>query len=381
MKKIIIIGCGFAGVSAARQLSVFRDTLEVSVVDKNPYFNFLPCLPDVIGRNIQPDFLRYPIKILSRDLGFNFIEGEVTAVNLEKNTVFTAKQTLDYDYLVIASGTQTNFYGNDAIKKCAYKLDDTRDAQLIRDTLKEKDFDYYFIAGAGYTGIEVATNLRVYLNKKSQDKPIFVVEKAGGILGPLPEWIKNYTLDNLKKLNIGLLLNNSLAKIENNNLTLSDQKSFNNSLLIWTAGVKTPDFVQNLNADKMPQGRLKVDEFLRIRENCFAAGDSAYFAYRGGFLRMAVQFAITQGALSARNIIRSIQKRKLLKYKPVDLGYIIPMANNLSCGQVFGVNLRGRLPTFLHYIMSTYRSYGLKNKFGLVTGLLKQKKRQEPNIP
>jgi NADH dehydrogenase len=371
MKKVVIIGCGFAGVSAAQRLSKFRQALELTIIDKNPYFNFLPCLPDVIGRNVSPDYLRYPIELLSRSLKLNFIREEVKSIDLEKNTVFTPERNIVYDYLIIASGTETNFYGNSEIRQHAYKLDNARDAELIRDALRKKDFDYYIISGAGYTGIEIATSLRAYLKKRSQNKPILIVEKSAGILGALPEWIKNYTSRNLDELNIRVLLNSAIAKAENGKVTLSNQDTFSNAMLIWTAGVKTPDFVQNLGVGKTPQGRLEVDEYLRINDNCFSVGDSAYFRYKNSSLRMAVQFAITQGTLAAANIIRSIQGKKLRRYKPFDLGYIIPMANNKSCGQVLGIRVKGSLPTLLHYYMSVYRSYNLKNKFGFLRDLLK----------
>jgi len=370
MKTIVIIGCGFAGLNAVQRLTNHKSGLGITVIDKNPYFNFLPALPDVIGRNIHPDYLRYPIKHLSQKLKFNFIEEETRSIDLEKNKVFTSTQDFRYDYLVIASGTETNFYGNSEIRQCAYKLDDAEDASLIRDALDKNDFDYYIISGAGYTGIEIATNLRAYLNKKSKDKPIVIVEKAAGILGPLPDWIKNYTRDNLKRLNIRVLLNSSIVKAEKDKVILSNQNTLNNALLIWTAGVKTPDFVQNLSVDKTPQGRLKVDRYLRVRDNCFAAGDSASFTYNSSFLRMAVQFAITQGALVGSNIIRSIQGMNLEPYQPRDLGYIIPMANSKSCGQVLGIKITGRLPTFFHYVMCLYRSFGMRNKFGIIKDLL-----------
>ncbi|MDD5155971.1 MAG: FAD-dependent oxidoreductase [Candidatus Omnitrophica bacterium] len=375
MKKIIVIGCGFAGLTVAEQLSSFGDILELTVIDKNPYFNFLPSLPDVIGRDIRPGYLSYPIKILSRKLKFNFIEEQATAVDLRNNTVSTARQTLKYDYLVIASGTETNFYGNNEIRQNAYKLDDTKDAGLILDALQNKNFDHYIISGAGYTGIEIAVGLRAYLRKRLLDKPVLIVEKGNSLLGPLPEWIKEYTLDNLRRLDVRVLVNSAVAKVEPEKITLSSQDTFANAMLIWTAGVKTPDFVRNLNVDKTPQGRLKVDEYLRVNDNCFAAGDSAYFAYKGAALRMAVQFAIMQGISISRNILRLQRGMWLHKYRPYDLGYIIPMANNKSCGRVLGINVKGVLPTFLHYAMVVYRSYGFRNKFGIIFGLFRPKHR------
>jgi len=370
MKKVVIIGCGFAGVSAVERLSRFKREVEVTVIDRNPYFNFLPLLPDVIGRDIDPDNLRFPIRTLSEKLGLTFFEEEVTSVNLEKNSVSTHKQNITYDYLLIAAGSETNFYGNNEVKQCAWKLNDAADAALIRKTIDENDFDYYVISGGGYTGIEIATNLRRYLDKRNKRKPVIIVEKAPGLLGPLPEWMKEYVSGNLKEMNIEVLTNNSVAKTSKNTVTLANQKIFANAMFIWAAGVKTADFIKDMPVEKTPQGRLKVDEYLRIKDNCFVAGDSSYFTYKNGFLRMAVQFAITQGEAAAANIIRSIQGNKLTRFRPADLGYIIPMANNKSCGSILGANLKGILPTLLHYVMCTYRSCGIKNKLGLLKNLI-----------
>ena len=153
MKKVVIIGCGFAGVSAAGRLSRFKREVEITVIDRNPYFNFLPLLPDVIGRDIEPDYLRFPIRALSKKWGLTFFEEEVTSVNLEKNSVITSRQNLTYDYLLIAAGSETNFYSNNEVKQYAWKLDDAADAASIRKTLDENDFDSYIISGGGYTGI------------------------------------------------------------------------------------------------------------------------------------------------------------------------------------------------------------------------------------
>ncbi|MFA5231966.1 MAG: hypothetical protein WC416_06175, partial [Candidatus Omnitrophota bacterium] len=101
------------------------------------------------------------------------------------------------------------------------------------------------------------------------------------------------------------------------------------------------------------------------------AGDAALFITKGNPIRMAVQFSIAEGAQTADNIIRSIKKLPLKKFQPRDLGFIIPMANNRSCGAVFGLNLKGFLPTLLHFMMCIYRSYGLRNKIGLTVNLAK----------
>ncbi len=371
MQKILIIGAGFGGLTAARDLCRSGLGLEVALIDKKNTLDFLPLLPDCIGCNINPEYLTYNLETAAGGSGFKFINEEVNSVDLGNKIVLTLNRKLDYDYLVIASGSEANFYGNDEIKKYVYRLDNVKDARLILEGLERNNFDYYIIFGAGYTGIEIATNLRMYLNKKSKNKRIIIAEKASSILGPLPEWMKEYTCNNLKKLNIELCLNSVIIeKIEERKVGLSCLKLVNNAMLIWAAGAKSADFLEQLDIDKDSQGRLKVDDYLRINKSCFCIGDAAYFSYKGKVLRMAVQFAIAQGESAAANIIRDIRGLELKRYKPRDLGFIIPMANNRSCGNVLGMNLKGALPTALHFLMCTYRSYGTRNKFGILYNLL-----------
>jgi len=363
MKKIIIAGCGFAGISAFYKLSSFKEKLDldITLINDKGEAHFLPVLPDCLGRNINPNHLVFDLMSLGKKNSFNFIKDKVTSVDLASKTVRTRTLALEYDYLIIASGSETNFYGNNEVKKRAFKLDDASDAAALKKALDEKSYDSYLIAGAGYTGVEVATNLRVYLKKRNIDKRIILVERAPSILGPLPQWMKDYVLNNLKKLNIEVSLNSSIERVE---------ESFDNSMLIWAAGVRTADFIQDLKTEKSTQGRLKVDEYLRVNDSCFAVGDAAYFAYKNNFLRMAVQFAIMEGRCSASNIIRSIKGKRLIKFKPLDLGLIIPMANNKACGKILGINIRGFLPVLAHYFMCIYRSYGWKNKLGFLKDLI-----------
>jgi NADH dehydrogenase len=323
----------------------------------------------VIGRNVNPAHLTYPIRAISEKFGFRFVNEEVKSIDLDKGVVF-ASGNFQYDYLLIASGSQTNFYGNQEVQRFAYKLDDAEDAKRITEKIKEGSFDTCVISGGGYTGIEIATNLRAYLNKNSRKQRIIIVERAPSLLGPLPDWMKGYVLANLRKLEIEVLTNSVVEQVSQDKVVVSPGQVFHPAMLIWAAGVRTPDFVQNLAADKTPQGRLKVDEYLSIKPNCFVAGDSTGFAYKNSFLRMGVQFAILQSVCAASNIARSIAGKRLEKYKPLDLGYVIPMANNLSCGNILGVDLKGRLPTFLHYLMCVYRSYGFRNKTGMIKELL-----------
>lgn len=371
MKKILIIGGGFAGLSAADRFGKSGRGLDISLLDKKKSFDFLPLLPDAIGRGIKPEYLIYSIEDLCKKKGIKFINEEAVSIDLEKKKVFILSGVLEYDYLVIASGSETNFYANANIEKNAYKIDSAQDIQRILSVLRQAERGVYIIGGGGYTGIEVATNLRIFLDKVKRKSRIIVVERAPSILGPLPSWMKDYVSDNLIRLSIEVYTNSAIDKIEEDKVYVSGGKIFDSAMVIWAAGVKTAGFMQKINAEKNPQGRLRVDEYLKLNDSCFVAGDTSYFSYNNVFLRMAVQFAVIQGDCVAVNIINSIKGIKLRKYSPLDLGYVVPMANNRSCGIILGFKLRGRLPTFLHFLMCIYRSAGFKNKFGIIGDLIK----------
>jgi NADH dehydrogenase len=370
VKRILIIGGGFAGTAAAGLLARNKNAVMVTMVDKSAYGNFLPLLPDVVGRNIPPGLLTCSLKKISERQGFNFLNKEVLALDTGKKEIVFSSGTLGYDYLLIACGSETNIYGNDLLKKHAFKLDDAADAEKIRDALDTGTFDTQVISGGGYTGIEIASGLRRYLDGRLKKGRIIVVERAPSILGPSPEWMKKYVSANLERMGIEVRTNTVIEKTEERRVWISGNERLDNALLIWAAGVKIPSFIQGLKVEKNPQGRLKTDGYLRLEESCFAAGDASYFSYKGGFLRMGVQFAVTGGICAAVNIMNSINGKALVPYRPVDPGYVVPMANNYSCARIFGVNMRGRLPTVLHYLMCVYRSCGMENKWGLIKHLM-----------
>lgn len=371
MKKVIIIGGGFAGLSAAARLAKSRLELEVLLFDKKRRFDFLPLLPDAVGRQINLEFLKYNINDLSRKLKFKFVNEEVAAVYLGAKQAATAASTYTYDYLVVASGSQTNFFGSQDTENRAYALNSADDVKKIQEALAGDRFENFIICGGGYTGVEAATNLWLYFKKKGLKKKIIIVERSPGILGPLPEWMKFYTQANLKGMGIDILANSSVEGIEEEKVVVSGGLLFSRAMVIWVPGVRTADFIQRLAVEKNPQGRIIVNDYLGFKPDCFSTGDTAYFDAKNNFLRMAVQFSIAEGDHAAVNIIRSIKNLPLKKFKPLDLGYIIPMANNRSCGAVFGLKVKGLLATLLHFIMCIYRSTGLRNRMGILAGLIK----------
>ncbi|MDD4957422.1 MAG: FAD-dependent oxidoreductase [Candidatus Omnitrophica bacterium] len=376
-ENIIIIGGGFAGLVLAERLSARKNSLgtgtRIILIDKKDDSHFLPGIPDIIGRGVPSGIFKYPIAKHAARHGYVHLKHNVTSIDPTRNVVEAGGFRIGYEYLVIAAGSETNFYGNDKIKNAAFRFDDADDVVKVLEAVNEDKYERYLICGGGYTGVEIATSLRIFLSRGKKNKEIHLVEAGSGILGPMPEWIKEYTRANLAALGINVLTGVTVRSYENGIVTLSDGMMFDNSMLVWSAGVKTPAFVEKTPFSKERQGRLSVDEYLRVKDNIFVAGDCAGMTYKGELIRMGIQFSIEEAGSIARNIARDIRRKKLRRFVPIDPGYIIPMANNLSCGMVFGRRVRGRAATCAHYLMCLVRLRGLKNKKVLFTALMRKR--------
>ena len=369
MKRVVIIGGGFGGLACARALRQCPSA-EVVLLDRKPTSDFLPVLPDIVGGLISPGSACVSLSSCAKRDGFRFIQDDVMHIDMERRLICGQGGQREYDYLIIAAGTQTNFYGSAEAARASFKLDSVSDAGRISAAIAESSFDTAVVAGGGYTGIEIATNLRRRLARLNRNKKIIVAEASGSILNTLPEWIPLYVQKNLSRMDVEVRVNCRVESITNNRIVLSSGQVCEPAILIWAAGVQTPPFVRDVPLAKTRQGRLVVDDFLRVSERVFSVGDTAAFAGFGQPLRMAVQFAVAQGTLTGENVRRALRGEALHPYRPRDLGYIVPMANRRACGVVLNHNVRGFPAILLHYAMCVRRSTGINRKARILRDLL-----------
>jgi len=365
MKRVVIIGGGFGGLACARALSGCR-TAEVTLLDKKETSDFLPVLPDIIGGRVAPDTARAPLGECAKRRRFRFVQDEVARVDTTGRLVHGQNHLYEYDHLVIAAGTQTNFYGDEAAARSAFKLDSVHDAERISAALREKSFGTIVVAGGGYTGIEVATNLRRLAQTRQLKFRIIIAEASRRILNALPEWIAHYAENNLAHMNVEIALNCRASPVADNQVELSNGQIFQSAMLIWAAGVRTPSFVREIGPTAEKQERLAVDGCLQVADGIYAVGDSAAVVAGGQSLRMAVQFAVAEGHLTGENIARSLNGKPMRAYRPRDMGYLVPMANHRACGLVLGQKLRGLPASLLHHAMCAAKSAGLRRKFRML---------------
>lgn len=348
MKKIVIVGGGFAGINLAKSLSNKRQ-FEVILIDKENYNFFPPLIYQVATGFVEYSNISYPFrKMFSKSSNVRFLLGSLRKINPQENTLETENQTISYDYLVLAMGTETNYFGMENIKKNALPLKTITDALVIRNHLlqnlekasqskSKEELEKYktiVIAGGGPTGVEVAGMLselgkvvitNEYPELKELKGAIHIVSATNSLLTPMSEKAQNEAFKQLNRLGVDIKLNLAVKDFIDQKVILSNGETINSNTLVWAAGVIAKE-AKGLPEESIGAGRrILVNEYNQVlyTKNIFAIGDVCLQIsdanYPKGHPQLA-QVAIQQANLLAKNITNLISEKSLIPFKYVNKG-------------------------------------------------------------
>lgn len=372
LPNVILIGGGIAGLWALRRL---RGRAEVTLLDPRGACDFLPLLPDLVGRDYRPETLRFDLAEACRAAGATYRPEPAEELDLSGPAVRAAGGWLEADYVLLACGSRTGFFGRDDLAARAMTLDCVDDGVRIARAADESPDRAAVVVGGGYTGIEIATHLRRRDQRRGRDRRIVVVELMDTLLPRLPEDFQRYATRNVRRMGIETRTGRSVDRLDGADVLLSDGQRFADAMLIWSAGVRGQDVAASLDVERTKNGRLMVDEHLRIAPRVYVAGDAAAWCRNGQPIRMGIQFSISEGTTAAGNILRDAAEESLRTFRPFDPGYIVPMSNTRSCGVVLGSRTFGLTPTLLHYLLCCLRSFGWSNRLAVLADLLRSMRR------
>ena len=386
--KVVIVGGGFGGLQVARKL--VDKPVEVLMIDKHNYHTFQPLLYQVATGSLEADSIAFSIrKNFSGQKNFRFRNAEMTQVNPDKNTIVTTIGEISYDYLVIATGSTTNFFGNKDIERFAMPMKSIPEALNLRslilqnieeavllNTMEEREAYLNFVlVGAGPTGVELSGALAELRNHiLSEDYPelqkdhmkVYLVDFMPRVLSSMSEQASHGSQEFLKKMGVELLLNAKVESYDGSVIKFEDGKSIKTKNVIWSAGVMgvVPDGVSKEIVVK--GNRIKTDSVCRIdgSANIFAIGDVAAMITDNtpkGHPGVA-QVAIQMGNHTAQTIMQLINGEPTVPFKYFDKGSLATIGRNKAVADLGKLKFQGVFAWLIWMFVHLISLLGFRNK-------------------
>ena len=388
LPRVVIIGGGFAGLTLARKLK--RADLQIVLFDKNNYHTFQPLLYQVATAGLEPDSIAYPLrKILRRQKNLIFRTAEVLRVYPDTQEIETSIGRLRYDYLVVATGSRTNYFGNAMLEETVMPLKTIQDAFNLRNFVLQRfekalltnDIDErealmsFVIVGGGPTRVETAGALGElkrhilptdYPELDLRRMQIHVVEASGRLLGAMSDEASTKADEFLKQLGVTIWLNAPVKGYDGRAVELGNGKTIRSETVIWTAGVLGAP-IEGLPAEAHTRNhRIKVDNFNRVaaHKNIFVIGDLACLPadkYENGH-PMVAQVAIQQARLLAKNLGLIIKGKEPQPFVYKNLGDLATVGRNRAVADLPHLKFQGFFAWLLWIFVHLMDLVGFRNK-------------------
>lgn len=389
LPRVVIIGGGFAGMAIARKL--LKQKVQVVVLDRHNYHTFQPLLYQVSTSGLEPDSIAYPLRKITRNDKKSFFRlTEVKNIIPEENKIQSSIGELIYDYLVIATGSKTNFFGNDSIEKNgmwmktvpqalnirSLILENLEQATITEDPEKRKALLNFVLVGAGPTGVELSGAIaelknhilpKDYPDLDPNEMNIHLLEGLDRVLPPMSEHASRKAQEMLEELGVKVHLNTMVTEYDGHLVTTNTKLAIKTETFIWSAGV-TGSPVKGLNASAIVEkaNRYEVNAFNQINgyENIFAIGDIALMQteeYPKGH-PMVAQPAIQQGKHLAKNIKRMVKGEKLEPFEYFDKGTMATIGRNRAVVDLGKWKFSGFFAWFVWMFIHLWFLIGFRNR-------------------
>ncbi len=371
--KILIVGNGFGGVYALKNLHKFfhkNPKVEMTLVGEKNYFLFTPLLHEVATGGINLENIIEPIRKVLGCCLHNFYLGKAEFINLAEQTVQVGNISLAYDYLVLAPGAQTNFYGTPGAEKYSLPLKSIEDAMKMKNhcvrqmeraahianRAERQKILRWVVVGGGPTGVELAAELQeliqenfshYYPKEVVADASVVLIQKDSELVPAFGAKVRKKSLQVLNKKGIKVVLGRKVQEVGPAHVLLDDNTSILTETVLWVAGVKPADLKFNEMVEKSGQDRLLVNEYLQIKnqEKVFALGDAAAFKSKDfdTYVPGLAQVAEKEARAVAKNIQLLIKNKKLKPFVYHHSGDLLSLGRWMAIGEIFNWTFSGRL--------------------------------------
>ncbi len=384
-KKVIVLGAGFGGLWATRHLA--GTPLDVLLIDRHNYHTFNPLLYEVGAAELTPGEIAEPIRnFLRRKANVHFLMAQVEKVDFNARTVRAGGSTFPYDFLVVAIGSSSVFYGIPGADKWSYPLKSLDQALEIRNHIlgcyeraaRETDLSRilalltFAITGGGPTGVEFAGALSELIRGPlAKDYPalkgkahIELLEAGNSLMSGYSGTLAAYTVRRLQKMGVGVHLNTAVVEVMSDAIKLKDGTTLPTQTVIWTAGVAGAPAVLDWGLPVDRHGQVKVLPTLQLPEHpeVYVAGDLAYVEQKGRPLPMLAQPAIQEGTHAARSILRQVSGQSPLPFHYKDLGTLAVIGRNAAVADILGLHISGFIAWVIWATVHIFNLIGFRNR-------------------
>jgi NADH:ubiquinone reductase (H+-translocating) len=392
--KVVIIGGGFAGLSAAKSFA--NSPVSVTIIDRQNYHLFQPLLYQVATGGLSPGDIACPIRdVVKKQKNTSVVMADVVDIDTKNNVLILNDDSLPYDSLIVASGVSNYWFGHDKWEEYAPGLKTVDDALVMRqkilfafeaaeredDFAKRQEWLTFVIVGGGPTGIELAgaigeisrwTLRDDYRLINPGDSKILLIEAGDRILTAYSEQLSQRASQSLKRLGVTVLTNHRVVEIADGQLDLEHggvRSSLRSHTILWAAGIKASSLGQAVTRHDSTlleaMGRVKVDRDFRVAgiPNVFVVGDLAAYNQDGQPLPGIAPVAMQQGRYVASVILAQLEGRSAKLFRYHDRGMMATIGRQAAVGKIFGFEVAGFIAWVLWILVHIAYLIGFENRF------------------
>lgn len=386
-KHIIILGAGFAGLDLAKRLR--HSKYEITLIDQYNFHQFQPLFYQVATARLEPSSISFPLrKVFQKNKCVHVRLAKVNSVDMQAKKVLTSEGDFAYDYLVIATGCTTNYFGNRNIEQHAFPMKSTTEAITLRnrillnfeDALSAKEEELpaimnIVVVGGGPTGVELSGSLaELKRNILPKDYPdmdfsklnVYLIEAGPATLGPMSKASQQKSQEYLEKMGVHVWTNALVEDYDGKMVRLKDGRTIPTHTLIWAAGV-SGNVPEGIAQDKVVRGnRIKVDQYNRVEgwDDVFAIGDVCYMetpAFPRGHAQLA-NVANAQAKNTADNFKRLIRDQSLKPFVYKNPGTMATVGKRKAVVDLPHFSFQGRMAWFVWMFLHLMLILNVKNK-------------------
>lgn len=344
--RIVIIGGGFGGLEAAFSLKgLLKRPFEITLIDRSAYHAFIPSIHLIVSGKVSADSIRIPLKVVLGAAGMMFVQDEALTVNTEKREVTTNGRTLPYDYLIVSSGAENNYFGIPGAEEYSYRFRTPEDADRIRAKLVQaltgEATCRFVLAGGGTEGVEVVGEVLDLIRDEGREEDlkagritIDMIEGKTRLLPNFPGEVQDIVEEYLRGRGVSLIAGDRISEVRKDGIVLDSGQKREASILIWSGGIQPSKLIRELPLLKDPGGWLKVTGLLHAPEDerVYGIGDAVSISIDGGLLALQrlAYHAQDQARVAALNIAADISGSEKVAYKPRTRPQLISLGRDMG---------------------------------------------------